>query len=1177
MFTVTADEGFSLDLALQDATSGTQATYSGFGMEHSIDGGTNWTTYSGSAKPTVPASGKVYVRVNISSEADAPFEGTEKFALKSSYTTNTSITDAADNSIIDDGTGTKYTGAISSGLPVGNTTSLDDDRAISISASGPVNEGSTYAMFTVTAEAGYELDLNLQDATSGTFADYNGFSFKYSTDGGSTWTTYSSTSKPTVPSGGKVYVQVDISSEADTKFEGSETFALKASYTNNTTKNAAADNSIIDDGTGTKYDGTVSSGTPGSNTSSLDDDRKVNVTTFGPVNEGSTYAIFSVSAEAGYSLDLAIQDATTGTAATHSGFSFEYSTDGGSNWTTYNSSSKPTVPSSGTVNVRVNVSSEADTTYEGAETFALKASYTTNTTITDAENNTIIDDGTGTKYGGTITSGTPGSNTTSLDDDRPSFAIDDVTRNEGAGTITFTVTKTGTTNLASTVSYKTADGTADAGTSTANDYVAAEGTLTFANTDTTKTITTSIWNDARYEVSENFKVDLSSASHATISDAQGIGTIKDDGTGGGATDNDVSAIDIRSYTPVNEGSSYAVFVVEGTASQTVTLTLANVTTELDLGTATIETSSDGTTWTTYSTGSKPTMPGSTKLFVRVGITSEQETAFENSESFTLTATNASNSAVTATAKTIIVDNGTGIKYGPNFTSGAPAESTTSLDDDRTLAVTPYGPVNEASTYAMFKVTSLPGYEINLSTTNGTATLSSPAIEYSLDGANWVTYDSTHKPKVDGSGTTAGDFYVRVNITSEQDSVYEVSETFSLVTAYANNTSKTASGQTSIVDAANGKKYGPKVTSGTPEESTTDLDDDRPLSVTAYGPINENSLYGMFTVTAYQNFQLDLNVLNGSATLVGAQIDYSTDGTNWTTYGAGNKPTVPANGKVYVRVDVTSEDDYPYEGPETFSLVTNYSDNTSRLVNGQTTIIDDGTGRKYGPNMPSGTPATSTSGLDNDIGNPPIVSDDKPPIRVYEPITLSGSEDAFVLAAVKEAREALDANELADTMESDAQAIINKLSGDVASHVLSAVSEARATTIATFNRIFGDGSNSFVTPGVGENSLFSNQPISFNAGPATAGIFGETVGEQDAAQPVDENLIEEEEEEEEETDLPATGDGAALESDTSEPHQAFSEQIRLAETKSSLRERARVTAGALNQVQQQAHENSYIAV
>src|SRR5262249_29625915 len=144
----------------------------------------------------------------------------------------------------------------------------------------------------------------------------------------------------------------------------------------------------------------------------------------------------------------------------------------------------------------------------------------TNATIADNQGlGTILDDGTG---GG----GTDGAH--------PRRTGKDGTRKEAAGTMTFTVTLTGDSALASTGDYATADGTATAGA----DYTATSGTLTFAAGlgARTQTVTVPILNDTLYEQSENFTLNLSNATNATIADNQGIGTILDDGTGGGGTD-----------------------------------------------------------------------------------------------------------------------------------------------------------------------------------------------------------------------------------------------------------------------------------------------------------------------------------------------------------------------------------------------------------------------------------------------------------------------------------------------------------------------------------------------------------------------------------------------------------------------------------------------------------------
>jgi hypothetical protein len=77
------------------------------------------------------------------------------------------------------------------------------------------------------------------------------------------------------------------------------------------------------------------------------------------------------------------------------------------------------------------------------------------------------------------------------------------------------------------VNYGTEDGTAKS----ASDYVAKNGTVTFAPGATEKTISVKINGDNQPEPDEAFQVILNNAISATIQDTKGIGTIlNDDGT-----------------------------------------------------------------------------------------------------------------------------------------------------------------------------------------------------------------------------------------------------------------------------------------------------------------------------------------------------------------------------------------------------------------------------------------------------------------------------------------------------------------------------------------------------------------------------------------------------------------------------------------------------------------------
>jgi carbon monoxide dehydrogenase subunit G len=112
--------------------------------------------------------------------------------------------------------------------------------------------------------------------------------------------------------------------------------------------------------------------------------------------------------------------------------------------------------------------------------------------------------------------------------DQPSLTIDDATVTEGdSGTVTatFTVSLSAPSDQTVTVHYATSNGTAVAPA----DYTAiADTVLSFEPGENTKTVSVAVRGDTLDEPNETFQVDLSSASNATISDGQGIGTITDD-------------------------------------------------------------------------------------------------------------------------------------------------------------------------------------------------------------------------------------------------------------------------------------------------------------------------------------------------------------------------------------------------------------------------------------------------------------------------------------------------------------------------------------------------------------------------------------------------------------------------------------------------------------------------
>lgn len=109
----------------------------------------------------------------------------------------------------------------------------------------------------------------------------------------------------------------------------------------------------------------------------------------------------------------------------------------------------------------------------------------------------------------------------------PLLTVNDMAVSEGnSGTtgMTFTVSLSSASDQTVNVNYATANNTAFA----PGDYTATSGTLTFSPGETTKTISVPLVGDTVYEADETFTLNLSNASGAAISDAQGVGIIVND-------------------------------------------------------------------------------------------------------------------------------------------------------------------------------------------------------------------------------------------------------------------------------------------------------------------------------------------------------------------------------------------------------------------------------------------------------------------------------------------------------------------------------------------------------------------------------------------------------------------------------------------------------------------------
>ena len=150
-----------------------------------------------------------------------------------------------------------------------------------------------------------------------------------------------------------------------------------------------------------------------------------------------------------------------------------------------------------------------------------------------------------------------------IDNDRPGrqprLSIADTSVVEG-GTAQFNVSLTSTSTQPVTVSWATADGTADEGT----DYEARTATLTIPAGDTVRQISVPTVEDGFHEPAERFRVTLSSPSGATLADASGEATI---------TDDDLPELSIDNASPVPEGGTARFEVSLTPRSHTGTVTV----------------------------------------------------------------------------------------------------------------------------------------------------------------------------------------------------------------------------------------------------------------------------------------------------------------------------------------------------------------------------------------------------------------------------------------------------------------------------------------------------------------------------------------------------------------------------------------------------------------------------
>ncbi len=238
----------------------------------------------------------------------------------------------------------------------------------------------------------------------------------------------------------------------------------------------------------------VSGRVTGTTLTLTDDDPPPRLSISSPSAVEGTALTFTVRLNAGSGKAVTVAYADAGTGSATSGTDYTALTAGTLTF------------AAGVTSQTIAVTVTGDTDNEQNETVIVTLSSATNAIISTAQGTgTIIDD-----------------------DGMPALSIGSPSVIEGAtATLTFRVYLSPAHNtLQVTVGY------ADAGTGTATsgtDYTAlTAGTLTFAVGDTIQTIPVSVTDDSDDEPNETVIVTLSSATNATISTAQGTGTIIDD-------------------------------------------------------------------------------------------------------------------------------------------------------------------------------------------------------------------------------------------------------------------------------------------------------------------------------------------------------------------------------------------------------------------------------------------------------------------------------------------------------------------------------------------------------------------------------------------------------------------------------------------------------------------------
>ncbi|WP_348634649.1 Calx-beta domain-containing protein [Vibrio fluvialis] len=808
---------------------------------------------------TIPA-GQTELKVSVATEEDSVYEGDETFSVSVEGVEGATGTDTGTATITDGGNGT------------GDTP--DDDRpSVSITESVSVNEGDA-ASFTVSLSAAADTDVTVKLTTALGSAESDDIGAMTVTLADGTVVTANDDGSYTIPAG-QTELKVSVATEEDSVYEGDETFSVSVEGVEGATGTDTGTATITDGGNGTG-----------------DTQMTIVKREHHRIGERERRRCGVVHREpkcgGGHRCDRETDDSTGSAESDDIGAMTVTLADG--TVVTANDDGSYTIPA-GQTELKVSVATEEDSVYEGDETFSVSVEGVEGATGTDTGTATITDGGNGT-------GDTP-------DDDRPSVSItESVSVNEGDAA-SFTVSLSAAADTDVTVKLTTALGSAESDDIGAMTVTLADGTVVTANDDGSYTIpagqtelkvSVATEEDSVYEGDETFSVSVEGVEGATGTDT-GTATITDGGNGTGDTpDDDRPSVSITESVSVNEGDA-ASFTVSLSAAADTDVTV-KLTTALggaesdDIGAMTV-TLADGTVVTANDDGSYTIPAGQTEL--KVSVATEEDSVYEGDETFSVSVEGVEGATGTDTGTATITDGGNGTGDTP--------------DDDRpSVSITESVSVNEgdaASFTVSLSAAADTDVTVKLTTALGSAESDDiGAMTVTLADGTVVTAND------DGSYTIpAGQTELKVSVATEEDSVYEGDETFSVSVEGVEGATGTDTGTATITDGGNG-------TGDTP-------DDDRPsVSITESVSVNEGDA-ASFTVSlsaaADTDVTVKLTTALGSAESddIGAMTVTLADGTVVTANDDGSY-TIPA-GQTELKVSVATEEDSVYEGDETFSV------------------------------------------------------------------------------------------------------------------------------------------------------------------------------------------------------------------------------------------------------------------